>query len=147
MDPGDRREHSGLYTEVWKKLSMNSREKGKRGEIQLAHIFEGYGYETRRGQQFSGANGDADVVGLPGIHIECKRVEKLNIDKALQQSINDCYADEIRQGIDLIPAVFHRSNDDRKKDSTKGVWKVTLRLKDFMELYKAWDAQNIPFKE
>ena len=126
---------------------MNSREKGKRGEIALSHILNAYGYETRRGQQFSGANGDADVVGLPGIHIECKRVEHLNIDKALQQSIEDCYADELRQGIDLIPAVFHRSNDDRKKDSTKGVWKVTLRLKDFMELYKEWEVHQIPFKE
>ena len=126
---------------------MNSREKGKRGEIELSHILNAYGYETRRSQQFSGANGDADVVGLPGIHIEVKRVEKLNIDKALKQSIDDSYADELKQGIDLIPAVFHRSNDDRKKGSTKGVWKVTLRLKDFMEIYKAWDIQNIPFKE
>lgn len=146
MDPGDRRHHRGIYKEVRQKRFMNSREKGKRGEIQLGHILEGYGYNTRRGQQFSGANGDADVVGLPGIHIECKRVEKLNIDKALQQSIRDCYADELRQGIDLIPAVFHRSNDDRKKDSTKGVWKVTLRLKDFMELYKEWEVHQIPFK-
>ena len=125
---------------------MNSREKGKRGEIELSHILNAYGYETRRSQQFSGANGDADVVGLPGIHIEVKRVEKLNIDKALKQSIDDSYADELKQGIDLIPAVFHRSNDDRKKGSTKGVWKVTLRLKDFMEIYKAWDCANIPFK-
>lgn len=128
-------------------MSINSREKGKRAELQLAHILTGYGYECRRNQQFSGANGDADVVGLPGIHIECKHVQHLNIDKALQQSIRDAYADELRQGIELIPAVFHRSNDDRKKDSTKGIWKVTLRLKDFMELFQAWDAANIPFKE
>ena len=126
---------------------MNSREKGKRGEIELSHILTAYGYESRRNQQFSGANGDADVVGLPGIHIECKRVEKLNVDKALRQSIDDCYADELRQGINLIPVVMHRSNDDRKKDSTKGVWKVTLRLKDFMEIYKEWEVHQIPFKE
>lgn len=128
-------------------MAINSREKGRRGEVEIAHILQEYGYNTRRGQQFSGANGDADVEGLPGIHMEVKRVEHLNIDKALQQAIRDCYADEIKQGKKLIPAVFHRSNDDRKKNSTKGEWKVTLRLKDFMKLYQAWDAMNIPFAD
>lgn len=128
-------------------MSINSRRKGAVGEREIAFILKGYGYNTRRSQQYNGANGDADIVGLPGIHCEIKRVEKLNIDKALQQAIRDTYADELKQGIDLIPAVFHRSNDDRKKDSTKGVWKVTLTLKDFMKLYQAWDAENIPFKE
>lgn len=128
-------------------MSINSREKGRRGEVEIAHILQEYGYNTRRGQQFSGANGDADVEGLPGIHMEVKRVEHLNIDKALQQAIRDNYADELKQGKKLIPAVFHRSNDDRKKDSTKGIWKVTLTLKDFMEIYMAWDAMNIPFAD
>ena len=47
----------------------NSREKGARGERELARVLRQYGYNSRRGQQYSGANGDADVVGLPGIHI------------------------------------------------------------------------------
>ena len=128
-------------------MSINSRRKGAEGEREIAKLLQAYGYETRRGQQFSGANGDADVIGLPGIHMEIKRVEKLNIDKALQQSINDTYADELKQGIELIPAVFHRSNDDRKKDSTKGVWKVTLTLKDFMKLYQVWEVSTIPFMD
>lgn len=128
-------------------MSINSRNKGVRGELEIAKLLQAYGYDGMRTQQHSGAHGDADVEGLPGIHIEVKYRQKLNIDKALQQSIEDCYADELRQGIDLIPAVFHRSNDDRKKDSTKGVWKVTLRLKDFMELYKEWEVHQIPFKE
>lgn len=126
---------------------MNSREKGKRGELSLAHELQKYGYDARRSVQFSGANGDADVVGLPGIHIECKRVEHLNIDKALQQAIRDNSADELKQGIDLIPAVFHRSNDDRKKDSTKGVWKVTMRLDDWMKLFREWDLSTLPFSD
>lgn len=128
-------------------MSINSRRKGVVGEVEISHILNGYGYETRRGQQFSGANGDADVVGLPGIHLEIKRVERLNIDKALEQSIRDTYADEIRQGTDLIPVVMHRSNNDRKKDSTKGTWKVTLRLDDFMKLYQAWDVYTLPFSD
>lgn len=128
-------------------MAINSRRKGKVGETEIAHILQEYGYETRRGQQFNAANGDADVIGLPGIHLEIKRVERLNIDKALEQSIRDTYADEIRQGTDLIPVVMHRSNNDRKKDSTKGTWKVTLRLDDFMKLYQAWDVYTLPFSD
>ena len=61
-------------------MSINSRNKGKVGELELAHILGQYGFTVRRGQQYCGANGDADVVGLPLLHIECKRVENLNLD-------------------------------------------------------------------
>lgn len=98
---------------------MNSRNKGASGERELAGILREYGYSARRGQQFSGANGDADVVGMDGYHIECKRVEKLNIDTAMEQSIRDARENE-------IPIVCHRKN--RKE------WLVTMRLKDFMEV-------------
>lgn len=101
---------------------MNSRQKGKRGELELAHILKEYGYEARRGVQYSGANGDADVVGLPGVHIECKRVEKLNLDAAMEQAKRDS------RGL-RMPVVMHRK--DRQD------WKVTLSLEDFMKLYKA----------
>lgn len=100
---------------------INSRAKGAAGERELANILKGYGYECRRGQQYCGANGDADVVGLPNIHIECKRVEKLNIDDALDQSTRDAKGNE-------IPIVVHRKN--KKK------WKVTLSLENFINLYK-----------
>lgn len=98
----------------------NSRRKGAQGERELARSLKEYGYDCRRGQQYSGANGDADVVGLPGIHIECKRVEKLNLYDAVAQSVQDA-----RQG--ETPAVFHRKNNCE--------WLVTLRLDDFMRLY------------
>ena len=99
---------------------MNSREKGARGERELAEVLRKYGYETRRGQQYSGANGDADVVGLPSVHIECKRVEKLNIYDAMAQSIRDARENE-------TPVVMHRRD--------KRYWLVTMTLKDFMEQY------------
>lgn len=66
-----------------------SREKGKRGEDELAVRLNEYGYDTKRGQQFCGLNGNTDVIGLEGIHIECKRVEKLNLEDAIAQSIRD----------------------------------------------------------
>ena len=106
---------------------MNSRNKGKRGELELANLLKSYGYETRRGVQYSGINGDADVVGLPGIHIECKRVEKLNIEMAMEQSIRDARYGE-------IPTVMHRK--DRKQ------WLVTMPLVDWMELFQAWENKH-----
>ena len=102
---------------------MNSRQKGAAGERELAKKLREYGYECRRGQQYCGTNGDADVIGLPGIHIECKRVERLNIDGAMLQAIRDR-----REGED--PAVFHRKNNHE--------WLVTMRLNDWIEIYREW---------
>lgn len=105
---------------------MNSRDKGKRGELELARKLREYGYVCRRGQQYSGANGDADVVGLPGVHIECKRVERLNLDDAMAQAKEDAKG--------KMPAVFHRKNH--------GEWRVTMALDDFMRIYSEWEAGN-----
>ena len=106
---------------------MNSRQKGARGERELANILKNYGYEdSRRGQQYCGSNGDADVVGLSGIHIECKRVEKLNLEKAMEQAEHDRKEQE-------KAAVFHRK--DRKPRL------VTMKLEDWMELFQAYEKQ------
>lgn len=104
---------------------VNSRNKGAAFERLLAGYFRRYGYVTRRGQQYCGANGDADVVGLPGIHIEAKAVEKLNIYDAMAQAIHDRRPDE-------FPAVFHKRNYHKIL--------VTMELDDWMELYKEWEA-------
>lgn len=106
---------------------MNSRTKGKRGELEAAHLLKEYGYDARRGQQFAGINGDADVVGLPGIHLEVKRVEKLNIENAVDQSVRDAREGE-------KPAVLHRKN--RRK------WLVTMPFNEWIELYQAWEKEN-----
>lgn len=106
-------------------MAINSKDKGRRGERELAGKLREYGYDARRGQQYSGANGDADVVGLKGVHIECKRVEHLNLYDAMSQSRHDARANE-------IPTVMHRKNDCE--------WLVTLRLSDFMRLYSEWSG-------
>lgn len=103
---------------------MNSRQKGAAGERELAKALCSHGFETRRGQQYCGSNGDADVVGLPGVHIECKRVERLNLEDAMAQSRADARPGE-------IPVVMHRKNNCK--------WLVTLSLDDFMTLYKETD--------
>ena len=100
---------------------MNSRQKGKRGELELAKVLREHGYETRRGQQYSGTETSADVVGLPGIHIECKRVENLNVYNALAQAIRDT-----GESGDL-PAVFHRKNNQP--------WLVPMRLDAWLKIF------------
>lgn len=112
---------------------VNSRNKGACGERELANILKEYGFaSSKRGQQHCGADGSADVIGLHGIHIECKRVQALNIDKAMQQAKDDAM---VRGD---IPAVFHRKNASKKiGEEEKGKWKVTLSLEDFINMYKS----------
>lgn len=104
-------------------MRLNSRRKGKVGELELSKKLREYGYNVHRGQQFCGANGDADVIGLDGIHIECKRVERLNIHDAMEQAKRD-------SKVEVKPVVFHRKNNCE--------WLVTMRLDDWIELYREW---------
>ena len=105
----------------------NSKAKGSAGERELARKLREHGYDCRRGQQYSGANGDADVIGLPGIHIECKRVERLNLYDAMAQAKHDARDGE-------LPAVFHRRNNCK--------WLVTMELDDWMSLYNGSDLPD-----
>ena len=105
-------------------MPINSRNKGKAGEVELSHKLNEYGFHCRRTAQYCGNTGEAaDVIGLPKVHIECKRVEKLNIDNAIDQAVRDARAGE-------MPTVFHRKN--RKP------WLVTMRLDDWMRLYNGY---------
>ena len=108
-------------------MAINSREKGARFERDLAAKLRGYGYECRRGQQYCGANGDADVVGLPGLHIEAKAVERLNLYDAMTQSKS-----EAREG--EIPVVIHKRNYHNIL--------VTMELSDFMTIFREWEASQ-----
>ena len=108
-------------------MPVNSRRKGAEFERTLAKMLRNYGYECRRGQQFCGANGDADVVGLPGIHIEAKAVERLNLYDAMAQAKRDAREGE-------LPAVFH------KKNRCKVL--VTMEIDDFMEIYREWECSQ-----
>ena len=99
-------------------MGKMSRDKGKEGEREIARILREHGYEdARRGVQYHGGGDSPDVVGLPGVHIEVKRAEKLSIYEALDQSIADAAPGE-------IPVVFHRRN--------KKPWLAILRLEDYL---------------
>ena len=100
-----------------------SRRKGADGERELANLLKTYGFDARRGQQYHGGGDSPDVVGLPGVHIECKRVEKLNVEAAMAQSRRDA------EGTKDVPVVMHRRNREK--------WKVTMDLDEFMNMYLA----------
>ena len=104
----------------------NSIAKGKVGEREWANVLKEHGYTgARRGQQFKGGGDSPDVLGLPGIHQEVKRVEKLHLYKAMEQSKRDAADGE-------IPIVIHRQN--------RQPWVVIMDAEDFLDLYeKAMD--------
>jgi Holliday junction resolvase len=104
---------------------MNSKQKGARGEREFSRVCREHGYEARRGQQYNGIEGE-DVVGLPGIHIEVKRVERLNIEEAMSQSKADAQGN--------IPIVAHRKNNCE--------WLITMRAEDWFRLYIEWEAKH-----
>ena len=99
------------------RANMNSREKGKRGEREFAAFLRENGIEARRGQQFNGLEGEDVVSSLP-YHFEVKRVEKLNIEDAMKQSIED--------GKEKTPVVAHRKNNKE--------WLITMRAIDWIRM-------------
>ena len=111
-------------------MGKSQREKGKRGERELAGQLREYGYDCRRGQQYCGRSGAADVVGLPGIHIECKRVERLNLHDAMDQAVRDAGA--LPEDGRPFPAVFHRRDHEE--------WLVPMRLEEWNHLYRDWES-------
>ena len=105
----------------------NSRKKGKRFELLVAGLFKAEGYEARRGQQYSGANGDADVTGVKGLHIECKHVEHLNLYDAMAQAKHDAREGE-------LPCVIHKKNNCNVL--------VTMEFEQWIKLYREWEVEQ-----
>ena len=99
----------------------NSRDKGARGERELARWLTERGHPARRGQQFKGGADSPDVIcpSLP-FHIECKRTERFNAYSALEQAQADCG--------DKPALVCHRRNGKP--------WLAVLRLDDLLTLIR-----------
>lgn len=109
-------------------MPINSNDKGKRFERTLARLLREYGYDdARRTNQYCGNTGDAsDVVGLPGLHIECKHRERMNLYDWVAQAKRDS------EGTGRLPAVFHKKNNAEIL--------VTMTMDDFMQIYREWEA-------
>lgn len=116
-------------------MAINSKRKGKSGENELARKLREYGYDVRRSVQYNGKaeEGQPDLVGLPGIHVECKRTEALRLYDAVDQAKRDSAS------TGDIPAVFHRKNNCE--------WVVILPLDEFMKIYREYEASQTLLKE
>lgn len=108
-------------------MSLNSKAKGGRFERWIAHYGQEHGLDAHRGQQFKGGPDTPDVTGFPGIHIEAKHNERLNVYDAMDQAIRD--------------------SEGKKKPTV--IWKknrkpvlVTMLIDDWWELYEAWQKEN-----
>lgn len=108
-------------------MAVNSKQKGARFERALASRFREYGYEARRTAQYCGNSGEAaDVIGLPGLHIEAKHQERMQLYDWMAQAKRDS------AGTGRLPAVFHKKNNAEIL--------VTMELDDFMNLYREYEA-------
>ena len=106
-----------------------SRDKGARAERMWRDVCRAEGYDAERGcQMYDRGSEIADVIGLSGIHVEVKMVERLNVRDAMAQSIADAEA----EGKGNIPIVAHKKS--------RRPWLVTLRAEDFFRLYREWEA-------
>jgi len=105
----------------------NSRRKGATYEREVASELRAAGLTARRGQQYSGANGDSDVIceELPGIHLELKR-RKQYISAADLYSFMDQAKGDARPGQKAV--VIHRI------DGQKSL--ATMQLEEWIALAK-----------
>lgn len=104
---------------------MNSRAKGKRGELEAKDLLSKiFAIPHRRGVQYEGSSKSADVVccdakhPLAHLHWECKWVERgVNLDTFMEQAVHD-------SGEGDVPCVLHKRS--RKEPL------VTIRASDML---------------
>lgn len=105
-------------------MGKSSQRKGAAGEKELAEILLQHGYDCIRGGSLTFGE-VPDITGLPGVHIECKRVEHFQLYPAMEQAQRD----SIKFG-DGVPVVFHRSN--------RHPWVAVMTLTDWLDFYRVW---------
>ena len=105
-------------------MAINSKAKGGRGERLLVNELKKHGYNVRRAQQYCGNTGEAmDIIGLQGIHIECKNSKVLRLREYLEQAKHD--AEKANKG--NLPAVFYKI--------PRGDWVTIMPLEAWLTLY------------
>ena len=110
---------------------INSKDKGKKFELTVAHLFKDYGFaDAHRTAQFCGNTGQAgDVEGVPHLHIECKAQERMQLYDWIDQAKRDASHNG------KIPVVIHKKNNSEVL--------VTMRFEDFMKLYMEYEQNEI----
>ena len=100
---------------------MNSRNKGKRGELEAAKAWRDHvGTPLRRTAQVDGSL-SADLTGIDGLHLEVKRRARIAATDYMLQAMRDS------EGKDKIPTVLMRQDHFPE-------WLVVVRLSDLVGL-------------
>lgn len=106
------------------KAGRRSRNKGKAGELELAHFLTDRGFPAERAQQFKGGQHSEDIhapaLRALGLHIECKRVERPMFGEWLEKAFAECV------GTDKEPLICWRKS--------KGGWIAVLPLEKLLAL-------------
>ena len=98
-------------------MSKFSRNKGKRFEREVVHLFRAHGFDAHRSAQYKGNTDQAaDIEGVPFIHIEAKHQERMRLYEWVQQSVTDAEA----EGEDKLPTVIHKGNNNSDMIYTYG---------------------------
>ncbi|MEK6328246.1 MAG: hypothetical protein AABM66_12100 [Actinomycetota bacterium] len=100
-------------------MSARSRRKGTRGEQEIAAAYRQAGFPAARVPNSGGLDTKGDVLGVPTIHVEVKRTERLRIFEALDQAEAEAPAGQ-------VPALHFRRN--------RSGWYVAVPLDDWLEL-------------
>ena len=111
-------------------MALNSRRKGKVGELEACQALrEMFGWQANRTQQRTGWSPDGDspdieVAQTPDLFFEIKRVQSLNVPRALSLAVRQCGR--------RCPVLMHRPNR-----SING-WMLTIRMQDLPRLVHAY---------
>lgn len=111
-------------------MTINSRQKGARGEREWAQYLTEQGFKAHRGVQYQGSPDSPDVVcsQLDAYHFEVKRREAGNPYVWLKQAVNESGG--------KVPVVAHRRNGE--------AWMVIMRAEDLLKILVHNPVANPP---
>lgn len=97
----------------------NSKQKGKRGELEVVALLKEYGFSARRGQQYKGTSDSPDIIhDIPKVYLEVKFRENYSLPDALFKAWGEAAHGE-------LPVVFHRKK--------RQPWMATMLASDFLK--------------
>ena len=117
-------------------MATPSQNKGSNYERELvAYLNQTLGITTCARAPLSGGGfigghtSGSDLLGLPSVHLEAKRTERLNVRDAIRQAETSLAKNTSPD----MPVVITRRNREPTQDSL-----VVMRLKDWCKLYAAY---------
>ncbi len=103
---------------------INSRQKGARGERELAKLLTEAGFPAERAQQYKGGQHSADVscpeLEARGFHVEVKRTERVLLYEWLEKARIEA--------VGKTPVIFHKRN--------RGEWVAIIDAPVLLDLIK-----------